>query len=430
MQAGNQQIVGDQTAGEIHREDNQLHDEFLSAQKRFGQGIGEQDGHDQRNGSTENGVKEGIAVSHEEVGIRKDLLVGFQIKANGPQRNLIVHNGMSIGERKRQHVKERDQADEQHQDHDEVDKTIKQEVLPSFITFIHNERASFLIDAFAGGFAADGVGTGDQDHADDAAEQANGSGVGVVLVGKADTVDQSVQNIADGGIVGSVHQQDFFKAQSQHTANVQNQHNHDGGHDGRNGHIPDLLQTACAVHFGGLEQIVADAGNGGQIDDGRPAHELPAVGQDIDDAEPAGFVHEVDGVNVEHVFQQHVQQAAAGREQLAQNGDDHNGGDKAGHIGNGLDDFLELFAADLVDQNSKEDGQREVDRKVQKRKDQSVFKSAPECRVFEKQFEITQSDPLGSPGAHAGPITAERKDVAEHRHILKYDEVDNGQKHH
>ena len=59
---------------------------------------------------------------------------------------------------------------------------------------------------------------------------------------------------------------------------VHDQHDHDGRQDGRDRHVPDLLQPGRSVHLRGLKQVRADGGDGRQVNNGRPPRELPGLG--------------------------------------------------------------------------------------------------------------------------------------------------------
>ena len=137
-------------------------------------------------------------------------------------------------------------------------------------------------------------------------------------------VNKGVDDVTDAGVGGRVHQQNLLISDAEHTANVHNQHDHDRRHDRGDRHMEYLLDAGRTVHLGSFIQIAADTGDGGQIDDSRPAGVLPGLRKDVQRAEPAGFIHEVDGCHAENVVQEVVQKTRAGGEDLVHDGDDNN----------------------------------------------------------------------------------------------------------
>ncbi len=101
VQVGDQQIVGDQTAGEEHGHNDHLHEELLTAQKGLRKRIRKQHHHEQRDGCTCHGVENGVAIGTEEIGVGENLLISVQIPAHGPEGDLIVDDGLGVGQGQR-----------------------------------------------------------------------------------------------------------------------------------------------------------------------------------------------------------------------------------------------------------------------------------------------------------------------------------------
>ena len=137
VQRGYQQVVGDHAAGKKHRDNNDLHEKLVAHQVVFGQGIGEHDRHQHSDGSTADGINKGIAICLEKVGVGEDLPVSIQIKADWPEQDLVVDDGLGTGEGQRCHIHKRQKADKQGKDHDQVDNGVKNDVFFCFIILAH-----------------------------------------------------------------------------------------------------------------------------------------------------------------------------------------------------------------------------------------------------------------------------------------------------
>ena len=140
------------------------------------------------------------------------------------------------------------------------------------------------------------------------------------------------------------------------------------------------------------------------------------------------LVHEVNGVDAEQA-QELVQNPGAGRKDLVQDGDDHHRGDKARHIRYRLNELFEFFCPHLVEQNGKKNGDGKIDEDVPYGKHQRVAQSAPEHWVTQKTVKIAQR-PFRAERALARPVAPERKHVAHHGDILKYNIICDGQYQH
>ena len=119
---------GDHAAGKKHRDNNKFHKKFVAQQVIFGKGIGEHDGHQHGYGCAADRVEECIAVGLEEVRVGEDLLVSIQVKADWPEQDLVVDDGLGTGEGQRCHIHKRQKADKQGKDHDQVDNGVKNDV--------------------------------------------------------------------------------------------------------------------------------------------------------------------------------------------------------------------------------------------------------------------------------------------------------------
>jgi hypothetical protein len=194
--------------------------------------------------------------------------------------------------------------------------------------------------------------------------------------------------------------------------------------------VENLLDPGHAVHFRRLVQFGVYVSHGGQVDDGSPSGELPAVGKDVDWAEPLGQVHEVDRIDAERVGQKTVQYAARWGHNFPEHRDDHDCGDETRHVGNRLHRFLEPLDPYFVQHDREKNGQGEVDDQAPERENQRVAERPPERVVRQEPFEIREADPFGSPRPHSGLKAPEREDVPEHGKIPEHHEVKNRKHQH
>ena len=73
----------------------------------------------------------------KKVGVGEDLLVSIQVKADWPEQDLVVDDGLGTGEGQRCHIHKRQKADKQGKDHDQVDNGVKNDVFFCFIILAH-----------------------------------------------------------------------------------------------------------------------------------------------------------------------------------------------------------------------------------------------------------------------------------------------------
>src|SRR5699024_7982357 len=227
---------------------------------------------------------------------------------------------------------------------------------------------------------------GQQHQVDDALEQADGSRVAVVAGAKAHAVDVGGDDI--GRLVGGrgIQQEDLFKdRRAAQAADIQNEQGGQRGHDRRDGDMQALLELVGAVQTGGLVQFGVDTRHGGQVEDGAPADALPDAADNEDRREVLRQRDEGGGLAA-HRFDQ-VVDGAVGRQQFADHTGDDNHRDEVGQVGDGLNDLLELGAADLVEQQREDQGQREADDQVLKVQQQGVAERTPEVLVRDELVE-------------------------------------------
>lgn len=200
---------------------------------------------------------------------------------------------------------------------------------------------------------------------------------------------------------GAVHQDRLLKTNAEELAQSHDEEDRDRGTNGGERDIPHTAESACAVQTGRFIKAGIDACHGGKIDDGAPAKALPDTGTDIQGAEPALLREEVNGVNAEHA-QKAVHNAAVGGEHGLHQTDHNDHRDEVGKIADGLYRFLVTLAAHFVEQQRKDDGNREIEDEVVKTQQQGVPDQTPAERTVEKLFEVFQSCPRAFQNAYSG----------------------------
>ncbi len=154
-----------------------------------------------------------------------------------------------------------------------------------------------------------------------------------------------VRYLIGGGIV---QQQDFFIAHVQNVAHAQDEQDHDGGQESRQGDVQQLLKAVGPVDAGRLVLFLVDTGEGRQINDGVPSDAVPDIRQNIDGAE-VGRVHQVILGRAPEEHADLAEQAVLLAVNLDQRAGDHHG-NEVGHVSDGLHGALEFIAAHLVQQ--------------------------------------------------------------------------------
>src|SRR5699024_4435592 len=124
------------------------------------------------------------------------------------------------------------------------------------------------------------VGGQNKNQADDRLEQAE-RGRFAEVVGLEPAVHKHRNGGGEFGHGGVGQGQNAFKAAAHQLAELHNQHRDDGGTDAGQRDMQALLEAVGAIHFGGLIQFGVDVGDGGQVDDGAPAHGLPDADDDV-----------------------------------------------------------------------------------------------------------------------------------------------------
>ena len=153
-----------------------------------------------------------------------------------------------------------------------------------------------------------------------------------------------------------------------------------------------LLETARTVDFGGLVQFLIYARQRGDIEDAVPAHALPDGGDNINRNKQAG-VGEHRFAAVPKELRDLIDETAGVRKAHNHAAHDDNG-DKVRHIGHRLDDLDELFMRNFVEQQRKNDGNREAENNAAQTDGDGVFNQAPEILALEEVNEIFESYPF------------------------------------
>ena len=130
---------------------------------------------------------------------------------------------------------------------------------------------------------------------------------------------------------------------------------------------------------------------------------------------------------------QHLVDHARGRGQkLGKYGDHNRRRDKSGNVADRLDKALDLQVSQFIQQNGKNNGDREIHCKVHNADDERIAKSLPELLLSQKLPEIAQRrlSPADAVGSCQGLKTAESQYVAQHRSVFKEHEPAKRQRHH
>ena len=93
------------------------------------------------------------------------------------------------------------------------------------------------------------------------------------------------------------------------------------------------------------------------------------------------------------------------------------------YIRSDLDDFLEVFVADLVEQQGEDDRRGEVKTQIEEADQEGVSDQLPELAVFHKFADILQPYPGAAPDRAGGLIFPEGDLHAVHGPVLEDDQV-------
>ena len=223
-------------------------------------------------------------------------------------------------------------------------------------------------------------------------------------------------------------QQHFFEADVQQAAAAHNQQDAEGGQHAGDIHMPDALDDAGAVHDGGLVQLGGDGGQGGDVDDGAVAQLLPHAGPDVDTVEILGLGHIVGGGNAQ-IAQRHVDDAAAGVEELENQRAHNDGGNEVGRVADHLHRFAEALKRNVIQQQRENQRKRERGQRIEI-DEQRVAQNLPELRRVEKLLHILEAHPVAILDGAGDAEIAERDLHAVHGHVPEGDQHRHGQQQH
>ena len=186
--------------------------------------------------------------------------------------------------------------------------------------------------------------------------------------------------------------------------------------------MPDALHAVGPVNHGGFIQLAGDAGDGGKIDDGAPAHTLPDADQQVGDRPVVQFRQEGDAAfDPAPLRHQHIHDAGSGLEQLVRHGPDDDPGKEMGQIQHGLRYLLETGETQLIEHQGQHDGHREADRQVQQVENDGVFQSPEEILVPENLGEDVHADPLAAGISLGGLIVIKNHPEARIGSVIEED---------
>jgi len=155
------------------------------------------------------------------------------------------------------------------------------------------------------------------------------------------------------------------------------------------------------VDGSGLEQAGINTHQGGNEDDGSPAHLLPGIGEDHNHGEGLGIRKEIDRFSTQE-FDDVVDDAIPRGKQDQQDAVDNDPGKEMGQIGHGLDQLGESWPRALVQGYREDDRERNTDYELHEAVEQSVPQQFGEVERAEKRGEIVKSYPSAPPDTIQG----------------------------
>ena len=188
------------------------------------------------------------------------------------------------------------------------------------------------------------------------------------------------------------------------------------------------LEAGGSVDDGGFVELGVHGGQGGNVDDGAPAHALPDAGPDVDVAEGSGAGHEVVGLSAQG-FDDLIDGSRGG----GKHGDDDarhdHHGDEVGGVQHRLDEAF-VSAGDFVQEKGYQDGDGESRQEGIDGNGEGVADQGPAVVGGEEFLEVFESHPGASGEAQGafvvfeGDLDAVHGEVAENQHGEK-----GGQEH-
>ena len=143
---------------------------------------------------------------------------------------------------------------------------MKLNILSLLVSLITIAGASLPQRCFAD-LAGDFVHRHKQNQVDDIVEQAHGGRQAVLGALNAQLVNISGDDLRHRSVAVCLHEQYLFKGKVHDAAHGHDQHDDDGGHNGRQIDVDDTLQPCSAVDGGRLVQVRRNARQRGDVDD-------------------------------------------------------------------------------------------------------------------------------------------------------------------
>lgn len=129
-EAGDQDVVGDEAAGEEHGEHGDPDERAPALEVVLGQDVGVAGGQHHGDGGGDDRVEDGVAVVPPEHRVGEDDLVGGEVEALGPQRHVTGADLLLAAERAGDDVHERVQRDQHDQGEDHAVDALEDAVSP------------------------------------------------------------------------------------------------------------------------------------------------------------------------------------------------------------------------------------------------------------------------------------------------------------
>ena len=159
----------------------------------------------------------------------------------------------------------------------------------------------------------------------------DGGRIAVIELQHADFIDVSGNDLGNRRVDAVLHEVDFFKADGEDAACVEDEQRDDRRSDVRDIDSDDAADLARAVHARGFVKILRHARQRGEIDDRRIAHRLPYAGPDVQAAEILDIAHEILRTGAKR-GKQLIDNACGNIGELEDHRNENDRGNEIGHI--------------------------------------------------------------------------------------------------
>ena len=421
MQLLIQNVGRDQARVQVHRDDDRAVEKPSEAELVLRDQISEQCRAEYSQSRAEHCARNGDKGRVEDVRFGKEPCVGRKRKACGQKGNGRFCRQLRVADGVNEDIVERIQTQEGENAQQNVQHGVYHIVAD--LSFIHARRFLRTLrsdDRFSSGPLGELVDRKEQHHAHDRFEHADGDGKGVLSAAEADLVDVGVQHldlIRDKRVAEHII---LLEARVHNAADGQQEHDDEGVHDTGNGDMHDLRPAPRAVYLRRLVKLRVNAGDGGNVNDRRPADRFPEIQEQLERIHSLAVAQNVDRPLYDSKLQQdRIEKALSAEEHKGQRIDQHPRNEirKGGHSLYGL---FEALAAHLGQRDGKDhgDGRRE---NIESAEHQRIFQRVHRVlRRGEHGDEILQSDEARLRERLSRLVLKECVDPAKKRPVAEY----------